>query len=189
VQEEGDPPSRYLIQTTNIWGGTVRSLDLHLLHHFKADGLVLAAVSDLLTNPGKLALDRQKLSSLLRPAGSPSPEAVIFRLDVGKSLCYFRGIPVSLTKTPFDVLVLLAREALAGPGWVSRDRIFERCWREDWERGVPPNDEQITKMVSDVRNALRDAARLSLNEARQLVQTKSKVGYRLNLRPDEIEVI
>jgi len=168
---------------------TPRSLDLHILHHFQADGLVLAAVSHLLTNPGKLALDRQKLESLLCPARPTSSKAVVVRLDVGKSLCYFRGAEVKLSKMPFDVLVLLAREAVTGPGWVSRDRIFETCWHDDWEKDVAPEDSQIAKMVSEIRKALRASGGISSEEARSLVRSKSKVGYRLSLHPEQTEVL
>jgi DNA-binding response OmpR family regulator len=168
---------------------TSRPLDIPSLQDCQKEGLVVAAISELLTRPGQLALDRRKLESLVYPARSASADTAILRLNVGRSLCWFKGAEVTLSKMPFDVLELLAREAQTGPGWVSRDRIFERCWHEDWERGIPPNDEQITKMVSEVRNALRDAGGLSLAEARRLVQPRSKVGYRLNLKPDEVELL
>ena len=168
---------------------TPRELDLHLLHHFEGDGLVMVSISDLLVSPGKLALDRQKLESLLRPARPAPSKAVILRLDVGKSLCYFRGVEVRLSRMPFDVLVLLVREAVVGPGWVSRDRIFEACWREDWEKDVAPAENQITKMISEVRKGLRSATGMSDREVRQLIISKSKTGYRLKLRPDEIELL
>jgi len=167
---------------------TPRPLALSSLQDCQKEGLVVTAISELLIRPNQLTLDRRKLEALVYPTRSGFAATAILRLEVGGALCWFKGAEVTLSKMPFDVLVLLAREAQAGPGWVSRDRIFERCWREDWGRGVPPNDEQITKMVSEVRNTLRAAGGLSLTEARRLVQTKSKVGYRLNLRPDEIEV-
>jgi len=168
---------------------TPRALDLHTQHHLKADGLVLVSLADSLLEADRIALDRQALESLLRPEEATGVSTAALRIDIGRSLCCFRSANVTLAKRPFDVLVLLAKEAQCGPGWASRDRIFETCWREDWERGVAPNEEQITKMVSEVRKGFRIATRLSDREARSLVVSKSKTGYRLNLRPDEIEVI
>ncbi len=167
---------------------TPRSLALSSLQDCQREGLMVAAISELLIRPNELTLDRRKLEALVYPTRPGFAATAVLRLEIGRSLCWFKSAEVTLSKMPFDVVVLLAREAQAGPGWVSRDRIFEHCWREDWERGMPPNDEQITKMVSEVRNTLRAAGSLSLAEARRLVQTKNKVGYRLNLRPDEIDV-
>ncbi|MFB3882433.1 MAG: transcriptional regulator [Armatimonadota bacterium] len=165
-----------------------RLLDLLAVQRFQAAGLVLASISRLLAEPPALVLDHRKLDLMLRPTGAGPSRDTVLQLDVGRSLCHFRGAPVDLARMPFGVLVLLATEAQAGSGWLSRDRIFEHCWHDDWARGVPPNEEQVTKVVSDVRNALRAAGRMSAAEARQLVQTKSKVGYRLNLRSEEIHL-
>jgi len=89
---------------------------------------------------------------------------------------------------PFDLLVLLAQEASAGQRWVSRDRISEVCWSEDWARGDPATEDQINNVVSELRKALRKDGGISAREARLLVQSKSKNGYRLNLPANEIEI-
>jgi len=181
----GRLPDRPLILLTP----TPRTLDLHTIHHLKADGLVIAPLTELLESADAMALNRQKMESLLRPASATPARSATLRLDIGRAVCEFRNATVRLAKTPFDVLVLLAKEAQAGPGWVSRDRIFEACWREDWQKGEPPNEEQITKMVSEVRKALRIAGMISTEEARALVQSKSKTGYRLDLGPQEISLV
>jgi len=119
----------------------------------------------------------------------PLDDSRTLRVDLAGSLCYFRNVPVNLSKMPFDVLVLLAKEAQGGPRWVSRARIFETCWHEDWENDVAPDENQISKMVSEVRGGFRAATGMSDRESRQLIARKSKTGYRLNLPADEIEII
>jgi len=135
-----------------------------------------ALMSDLAAAP--VAPDRQMLPG----------DARTLCLDPEGSLCYFRGAQVNLSKMPFDLFVLLAREARKGKRWVSRDRISEACWPEEWARGNPATEDQINNVASELRKALRKDSNISAREARLLVQSKTKNGYRLNLPAHEIEI-
>jgi DNA-binding winged helix-turn-helix (wHTH) protein len=167
-----------IMPTEDVWGGDLPAV-------FALRALARLDGSSLVVN--RAEMDRV-LGRDRRPSAAPRGKDLALRIDPGGSLCYFRNVLVNLSKMPFDVLVLLAKEAQAGPRWVSRDRIFELCWHEDWERGVEPNEQQITKMVSEVRGGFRAATGMSAKESRQLIARKSKRGYRLHLQPDEIEI-
>ena len=127
-----------------------------------------ALTSDLAAAP--VAPDRQMLPG----------DARTLWLDPEGSLCYFRGAQVNLSKMPFDLLELLAREARKGKRWVSRDRISEACWPEEWARGNPATEDQINNVASELRKALRKDGNISAREARILVL--SKVYYEPNMR-------
>jgi len=162
----------------DVWGGDLPAV------------FVLRALARL--EGDSLVVDRSEMDRVLgrdrRPSAAPRGKDLALRIDPGGSLCYFRNVLVNLSKMPFDVLVLLAEEAKAGPRWVSRDRISEACWPEEWARGNPATEDQINNVASELRKALRKDGGVSAREALILVQSKSKNGYRLNLPAHEIEI-
>jgi DNA-binding response OmpR family regulator len=164
---------------------TMRELDLHTQHHLKADGQVLASVAELRISADSLLLDRQRLESLLRPQPLPTAEAVL-SVDVAAHQAHFRGVALSMPPRAFQVLVLLARQAMeAGDGWVRRDTIYETLWPDDNDEKMV-YDRQIDDTVKELRRALDGVEDGAGN---RLVETGRRIGYRLKLSPPALALL
>jgi DNA-binding response OmpR family regulator len=161
---------------------TMRALDLHTQHHLKADSQVLASVAELRISADSLLLDRQRLEGVLRPKPLPFSEAVL-SVDVTAHQAHFRGVALSMPPRAFQVLVLLARQAMqTGDGWVRRDTIYETLWPDDNDDKMV-YDRQIDDTVKELRRALDSVEDGAGN---RLVETGRRVGYRLQLSPPDL---
>jgi DNA-binding winged helix-turn-helix (wHTH) protein len=156
-------------------GAVRRQLDAADITLAAIDGLLDANASEPFTI---------KIPTPVRKA----PRSPHTRLDVdveGASARY-DGTLLPLPRREFQVLVRLANERTNEDGWVSRDAISDalRAATASDDR----NDEQIDKVVSNLRRTLRSA---SVNEGTKKtypIETGRGQGYRLLIPPNEIHV-
>jgi DNA-binding response OmpR family regulator len=164
---------------------TSRALDLHIKHHLKADGLMVATIAEFQASADSLLLDRQRLESLLRPKPLPVTEAML-RVDVAGHQAHFRGVALSMPPRAFQLLVLLARQAVGGDeGWVKRETIYAMFWPgEDVKMLIYRR--QIDDAVKELRRAL-DAVEAGVGT--RLIETRHRVGHRLRLFPPDLALV
>ncbi len=131
-------------------------------------GLEVGA-DDYVTKPfsGRVLIARVR--ALLRRRAAPAGEEGFLRLDVlalhpGRREASVAGQPIDLTRSEFDLLLLLSRR----PGWVLR--------REQIVRSLHGEDYPVTERAVDVLVA---GLRKKLGVAARLVQTVRGSGYRL----------
>lgn len=92
------------------------------------------------------------------------------RIEPDRNSFFGAGEPVRVEPKVMDVLVALAE---ADGDVVSRDALIARVWAVDFG-----GDESVTRAVSLLRKALKEAG---LGE--DAIETVSKRGYRLSIRP------
>ncbi|MCA9540342.1 MAG: response regulator transcription factor [Myxococcales bacterium] len=103
-----------------------------------------------------------------RPADGPADAPVPLRLDAEKRLGWARGVPLTLSRTEFDLLAVL----LGTPGRVfTRDDLLDRAWGPD----VNVTERTVDVHVKTLRKKLA-AAGLSP----EAIETVRGVGYKLS---------
>jgi DNA-binding winged helix-turn-helix (wHTH) protein len=93
----------------------------------------------------------------------------------------FDGVTVTLSFRAFTVLLVLAKAAQSGTGLVSNASFQKELW----------SNKISDRTVSDGVRLLRDQLRRSLGNSGdipRLIQNRTRLGYLLNLRPDEVAI-
>ena len=117
-----------------------------------------------------------------------SPSNFTLYMITSKHLAYYKGQEIpGMGERAYKLLEMLAREAIDGPGWVKHDRIWE-LWGNGPE-GPSVEMSRIADLVREVRDALDGVPGGKRPPARNLIETKNRVGYRLFPLRSEIRVI
>ena len=117
-----------------------------------------------------------------------SPSDFTLYMIPSKHLAYYKGREIlRMGKLAYRLLVMLASEAIDGPGWVEHDRIWD-MWG-DGPEGPTVEKSRIADLVREVKDALDGVRGGKPPPARNLIETKNRVGYRLSLPRSEIRVI
>lgn len=163
------------------------SLDLEDVRSLSDDHVFVCPVDENQHRPEMLALREDELTRLI---AQPLELARTFTLylDTRRHMAIFKGVSITMNRHAFDLLAMLAREAAGLGGWVKRDTIFSAFWMTGV--GNPTaQDSRIDDLAREVRNDLAKVHGVGEDEAKKLIQTKSRVGYRLTLPASELKVI
>jgi len=113
----------------------------------------------------------------------------VLLLDVRQMLVFYRGIQVILPLMSFRLLELLAKNPKMV---VTRDEIYECLWPQsegnnDMSR---PYEQQITdhkrKLLAGIRKGIKGVAGIDSAELENLIVTRHRMGYMLNLDREEV---
>lgn len=99
----------------------------------------------------------------------------------------FHGIPLTLARRDFQLLLVLIREANDGGAAALREDLY-KALADDDDADIPLGDEQVDKSVSRVRGALCMAAGVPRAEGRKLIVAVRKHGYRLTVPKNRIQI-
>jgi hypothetical protein len=116
----------------------------------------------------------------------------VLLLDVRQMLVFYRGIQVILPLMSFRLLELLAKNTKMV---VTRDEIYECLWPEnEGNDGVSrPYEQQITdhkrKLLAGIRKGIKGVAGIDRAALENLIFTRHRMGYMLNLDRKEIVVL
>jgi DNA-binding response OmpR family regulator len=131
---------------------------------------------DYLAKPYRLRELMARIRALARRAGPATPPTEVltfdrFRVDLGsRQLLDARGKAVELTRTEFDLLVYLLRNAGKA---LTRDSILSTVWGED----VVVDGHTVDNFISSLRKKLEWTS-----ESRFEIRSVRGVGYRLDVR-------
>jgi len=162
---------------------TERDLPGTVRRQLDAAGITVAAIDGMLnvgsTEPLKVTIPTMIVQ------GPPSASARL-TVDVEGASARFDGTLLSLPRREFQVLVRLANERANEDGWVSRDAISDalRAATASDDR----NDEQIDKVVSNLRRTLRSAGVTAGTKGNYPIASGRRQGYRLVIPVNEIHV-
>ena len=136
-----------------------------LLPEFRSRLALAENLSDLVTDPPTILIDEKQ------------------------NLFFYQGYPVHLAPTTFNLMALLAQR----PGEViTKDEMYSHLWPDLSNPGSSSNpyDRQISdhkrKITTQIKKALKGKAEITLEETKDLIKTKRKVGYVLNLNYEEV---
>jgi DNA-binding response OmpR family regulator len=161
---------------------TDRELPGNVIRQAAAESIAIASIEDA------LIADADEPFRIELPSAVSKSRPISARLSVdttGKS-AKFDGNVLKLPRREFEVLVLLSSERVAEDGNVTRDRIAAAL-----SSAIPGGeryDEQIEKVVSNLRRILRAAGAIDSSDRRFPIQSQRGMGYRLMLPAEEIEV-
>jgi DNA-binding winged helix-turn-helix (wHTH) protein len=158
---------------------TTATLSPPLRQQFLTADVPLVCIADALAanDPARpFSLDSQRLAA---PAGLSGARLVICTAERSVE---FDGQPVHLPPQPFDLLVLLARKAVAGRVRLQRRDI------EDVLFGKAAHGHDVSDIVRRLRESLAPFVGGAV-QAKQLIENKSRLGYHLNLQPAEIDLV
>jgi hypothetical protein len=162
---------------------TERDLPGTIRRQLDAAGITVASIDGLLDAGSAEPLKITIPTMIVR--GPPSVSARL-TVDVEGASARCDGTLLALPPREFQVLVRLANERANEDGWVSRDAISEalRAATASDDR----NDEQIDKVVSNLRKALRSAGVTEGSKKTYPVGSGRGQGYRLLIPADEIHI-
>ena len=108
-------------------------------------------------------------------------------IDEKQMLLFYKGYPVQLPPTTFKLMLLLSKR----PGQiVTRDEIYSSLY-PDSPNSSRPYDRQTSdhkrKILIQIKKALKDP--LNPNELRNLIKTRRKVGYVLNIKQENVIIL
>lgn len=109
----------------------------------------------------------------------PPPAGPRLVIDIATGAASFDAQPLMLAPQPFDLLVVLVRHALTSTTFVQRRSIEDAMW------GSTPAGHHLSDVVRRLRAGFGAGG---IPDPRTVIETKARHGYRLNLRPDEIEL-
>jgi DNA-binding winged helix-turn-helix (wHTH) protein len=98
----------------------------------------------------------------------------------------FEGVEIDIEPRDFDAVALLADEALAAGGWVSKESLAATIQAST---GRESNPEQVDRCINRLRDVFRKNPRLKAVPSNGFIDRKSKVGARLILASSEIAFI
>lgn len=118
------------------------------------------------------------------PAPKPDQSEPILVIDRAAHSVTYKGLPVELQPMQFDLLCILAEQ----PGkFFSRKILYDRLFK-----GNERYDHQITdhkrRILDAFRAQLVGKAGITRAEISVLIETKNRVGYRLCLNSDEVQL-
>ncbi|WP_334150191.1 hypothetical protein [Hyphomicrobium sp.] len=150
------------------------------------DGLrltVTRALDLLRDDPDRpFALD---LGRVRVPTGQQAPDARLQIDRIGRRVI-FEGIEIDIEPRDFDAFALLAEEAMAAGGWVSKEALAATLQAST---GRESNPEQVDRCINRLRDAFRKNKRLDAVPSNGFIDRKSKVGARLDLASSGIAFI
>ena len=142
------------------------------------DGLrltVTRALDLLRDDPDRpFALD---LGRVRVPTAQQAPDARLQIDRIGRRVI-FEGIEIDIEPRDFDAFALLAEEAMAAGGWVSKEALAATLQAST---GRESNPEQVDRCINRLRDAFRKNKRLDAVPSNGFIDRKSKVGARLDL--------
>lgn len=110
-------------------------------------------------------------------------------IDEKQNLFFYQGYPVHLAPTTFNLMALLAKR----PGEViTKDEMYSHLWPDLSNPGSSSNpyDRQILdhkrKITTQIKKALKGKTEIPPEEIKNLIKTRRKVGYMLNLKYEEV---
>lgn len=103
-------------------------------------------------------------------------------IDRSKQAATLDGVEHVLSLQLFKLLVFLAEGALGRGGFISATEIEHHLWDEKLDQIVRP----VRDVVSSLRAALRKGD--SSSNPGRLIETRTGIGYRLRLAPNEIVI-
>ncbi|MCL4853615.1 MAG: winged helix-turn-helix domain-containing protein, partial [Bryobacteraceae bacterium] len=129
------------------------------------------------------------------PMGTVEPDVEAdpkpsFILDIAQHRVSYMGATVDLQPTPLKFIALLARK----PGKiVTKKEIYDSIWGFHDAADNPIYDHQITDtkstLVRTLVSQVGKARGIPAREIQGLIKTKAKVGYWLDLPPEEVQVV
>jgi len=145
--------------------------------------------ADISANDELLARFRSSLAmteNLSEVALNPST----ILIDEKQNLLFYAGLRVELAPTTFKFMGLLAIR----PGEVvSRSEIYEHLWPEspsNPDYSSNPYDRQISdhkrKIAVQTKKAVKGKAEIDPDQIKNLIRTRRKVGYMLDLKREEV---
>jgi len=168
--------------TTTITTTTVSAAsDISFPHH----------LADILRNKGLLFSLRTRLADThdLRELIADPP---LLLLDVRQMLAFYRGHPVKLQPACFHYLLLLAEKPKQ---IVMRDEIYHRLWPGpmNYDGSNKPYERQISdhkrRCVAQIKKGIVGKINLMPGDLENLILTRPKVGYMLNLGQEEVLIL
>jgi len=136
-----------------------------LLSGFRSHLALAENLSDLVTDPPTILIDEKQ------------------------KLFFYQGYPVHLPPTTFKLMALLAKR----PGEVvTRDEIYAHLWPDLSNPGSSSNpyDRQVSdhkrKITTQIKKALKGKTDADLSQIKDMIHTKRKVGYVLNVKYEEV---
>lgn len=166
-----------------VFTPTERNLPGHLLRQLNAEHITVTAVDGLLDPTSK---DPFRLIIPQVSTHSDSSSNARLVVDAQGSCVRFDGTDVPLKRRELVALVLLANELSMENGFVSRDALAEAIAPAPGGREV--NDEQVDKVISNLRKALRSAYQAAGHEGPDPIELRRRIGYRLTLARGEVRV-
>jgi hypothetical protein len=162
---------------------TERDLPGTVRRQLDAAGVTVAAIDGMLDVGSAEPLKVTIPTLIVR--GPPSASARL-TVDVQGASARFDGTLLSLRRREFQVLVRLANERVNEDGWVNRDAISDalRAATASDDR----NDEQIDKVVSNLRRALRAAGVTEGTKRTYPIESSRGQGYRLLVPQNDIHI-
>jgi DNA-binding response OmpR family regulator len=118
---------------------------------------------------------------ILHPAASATP-AVRLTLRKASKEALLEGRPLKLTAQPFNLLLILAEAAWTGMSTVSHGKIRDRLVANDASENV------VAEMVRTLREQIKDQFGPGI-DPKQLIQNRSRLGYLLEIDPEEIQIL
>ena len=116
----------------------------------------------------------------------------VILLDEKQNLFFYRGCPVRLAPTTFKLMALLAKR----PGEVvTKDEIYAHLWPEFSNTGTSSNpyDRQISdhkrRIAVQMRKVIKDERGNETDDPKDLITTRRKIGYFLNLNRAQVFVL
>ena len=113
-------------------------------------------------------------------------------IDEKQNLFFYRGWPVFLAPTTFKLMTLLGKR----PGEViTRDEIYAHLWPEisNPNASSNPYDRQISdhkrKITTQIKKAIKGKTAIDSYQIKNLIKTRRKVGYMLDLKRQEICIL
>jgi DNA-binding response OmpR family regulator len=162
MRQAGTPSRVLMLTARTLEDDVVRGFDV--------------GADDYLAKPYRLRELLARIRALVRRAApaAPAPETLAFdrfRVDLtSRQLLDARGRAVELTRTEFDLLVYLLRNAGKA---LSRDQILTSVWGED----VVVDGHTVDNFISSLRRKLEWTS-----ESRFEIRSVRGVGYRMDLR-------
>ena len=162
---------------------TEQDLPGDIQRRLRAEGVLIHAIETLLDDaspePFRIVLP-------LPSTHADPPHTARLQIDVQGATVRFDGKLVELRPRERMVLTTLANERANEDGVVSRNAVADAI--RDAVGGNERNDEQIEKVVSNLRKALRTAGAVDPLSAIYPIKASSKAGYRLLIPPQDIHL-
>ncbi|RJR42795.1 MAG: DEAD/DEAH box helicase [Desulfobacteraceae bacterium] len=147
--------------------------------------------SEIVSTNGLLGQFRSRLA-LAENLSNLVTDPPVILLDEKQNLFFYCGYPVRLAPTTFNLMALLAKR----PGQVvTRDDTYAHLWPEFSNGGgsSTPYDRQISdhkrKIATQIRKAMEGKTGIDRDDMKNLIKTRRKVGYMLNLKNEEVFLI
>ncbi len=158
------------------------TIDLDEARRLRDDRIFVCPIDEFQKRSESLLLQDDAILEMLRPASEQMATPV---LDITEKshIVKFKGQSLTFNKMAFDLLVMLAIEAKTKSGYVRREDIDKTFWPSG-----SVQDSRINDLVREVRNMFAQVIK-NKKELTKIIKTKSRVGYKLNIPPDEIIIL